>query len=90
MKKLYDLTEGLLDSTDSNFSGFAIKVHHLPGFQPVLHAGISCILMALLCTLNGRQGAVAHEGRTQCTAKATRSQTEQGTPGDENQTDEIV
>lgn len=34
-----------------------------------------------ICTLDGCQSAVAHECWTQCTAKATRSQTEQGTPG---------
>lgn len=35
-----------------------------------------------ICTLNSCQSAVAHERWTQCTAKSTRSQTEQGTPAD--------
>lgn len=39
------------------------------------------IVMTLVQTLNGGQGAVAHEGRTQRAAKATCSQTEQGPPG---------
>lgn len=45
--------------------------------------------MTLVYTLDGSQGAVAHEGRTQRTAKATSSQTEQGTPGNMN-TDKTI
>lgn len=44
-------------------------------------------ILTLVYTLDGSQGAVAHEGRTQRAAKATRSQTEQGAAG---HTDEIV
>lgn len=45
--------------------------------------------MTLGCTLDGSQGAVAHEGRTQRTAKATMSQTEKGTPG-HTETDKTI
>lgn len=42
---------------------------------------VQCIVVISVHTLNGSQGAVAHEGGAQGTAKATGSQAEQGSPG---------